>query len=531
MAVRPVLRTKQDLYEIKKHNYYMATLDWKSTIVDAWAKCIYLVLRSQTRQREPHALLKALRRVLSDVPGYLSEYWTEDLQGPDGGKPKPPLREKLIQEGKLLWELMKGPTYKQYDGDVDNEGTHIKDTLKGTVSGRVICDSSGFGEYCPDKKQDVQSVPQPLLPPGVSTDLNRLPQATARCGCRFCTSNRESHPEETIFHEFKTLVPATDKAPKGDLFYLVCIGLIPGFILGSRRWGVLQVSKLSDARPDREAFKYLVLDGKLKSTVKALISRFTASVHNELAPWGNDFVRHKGEGRIFLLHGQPGVGKTSTAEGIAELANRPLMALTSGDLLSSLPDVEKNLTYFLALGQRYGALVLLDEADKYLERRTVSNIARNGLVSIFLRALEYYRRVLFLTTNRAQSFDTAFLSRIHVALHYNNLSNENRERIWAHSFERLVRDSDGKIHVSAAARDYVFHHENVRLLKLNGREIRNAMQTALALAESEAEEEGDGEGVIAIRAAHLEAVMQMSSSFKGYIAGLKGLDGCEGEAD
>ncbi|TWU75272.1 hypothetical protein ED733_006114 [Metarhizium rileyi] len=214
------------------------------------------------------------------------------------------------------------------------------------------------------------------------------------------------------------------------------------------------------------------------------------------------------EGRIFLLHGQPGVGKTSTAECIAELANRPLMSLTSGDLLSSLPDVEKNLTYFLALGQRYGALVLLDEADKYLERRTASDIARNGL-----------------------SFDTAFLSRIHVALHYNNLSNENRQRIWAHSFERLVRDSDGKIHVSAAARDYVFHHEDVRLLKLNGREIRNAMQTALALAESEAEEEGDGEGVIAIRATHLEAVMQMSSSFKGYIAGLKGLDGCEGEAD
>ncbi|KAG8408887.1 hypothetical protein J3458_019898 [Metarhizium acridum] len=106
------------------------------------------------------------------------------------------------------------------------------------------------------------------------------------------------------------------------------------------------------------------------------------------------------------------------------------MALTSGDLLSSLDDVEGSLAYFLALGQRYGALVLLDEADVYLEHRTASDVARNGL-----------------------SFDAAFLSRIHVALHYKNLSNENRERIWAHSFERLARDSDGKIHVSAAARD------------------------------------------------------------------------------
>lgn len=205
------------------------------------------------------------------------------------------------------------------------------------------------------------------------------------------------------------------------------------------------------------------------------------------------------------------------------------MALTSGDLLSSLDDVEKNLAYFLALGQRYGALVLLDEADVYLGHRTASDVARNGLVSIFLRALEYYRGVLFLTTNRVQSFDAAFLSRIHVALHYKNLSNENRERIWAHSFERLVRDSDGKIHVSAAARDYVFHHAGVQLLRLNGREIRNAMQTALALAESEAEDEGDE--VVTIRASHLEAVVEMSSSFKGYIARLEGRDGCEGDAN
>ncbi|KAG8420677.1 hypothetical protein J3459_010835 [Metarhizium acridum] len=65
------------------------------------------------------------------------------------------------------------------------------------------------------------------------------------------------------------------------------------------------------------------------------------------------------------------------------------MALTSGDLLSSLDDVEGSLAYFLALGQRYGALVLLDEADVYLEHRTASDVARNGLVSVFLRALEY----------------------------------------------------------------------------------------------------------------------------------------------
>ncbi|KID89817.1 ATPase [Metarhizium guizhouense ARSEF 977] len=461
------------------------------------------------------------------------EYWMDDLQGQDGKKLRMPLRQKLIEEGKLLWELLKEPTSKQYNGELVDEGIHIKDTQKGFVSGRVVCDSPGFGEYCPDMKQQLQCQPRltrPRSPPPENQwDLNRLPQAPPRCACRHCMSDREHHPEEVMFHEFKPVIPAIDETPTTDLFYVVCSGLIPGFIMASRRWGIFQISNLSDIKQDKEAFKYLVLDDKIKRTVKALISRFAASVDKKLSPWGDDFIKNKGEGRIFLLHGQPGVGKTSTAECIAELANRPLMALTSGDLLSSLDDVEKNLAYFLALGQRYGALVLLDEADVYLEHRTASDVARNGLVSIFLRALEYYRGVLFLTTNRVQSFDAAFLSRIHVALHYKNLSNENRERIWAHSFERLVRDSDGKIHVSAAARDYVFHHASVQLLRLNGREIRNAMQTALALAESEAEDEGDE--VVTIRASHLEAVVEMSSSFKGYIARLEGRDGCEGDAN
>ncbi|KAH0597795.1 hypothetical protein MHUMG1_04167 [Metarhizium humberi] len=142
------------------------------------------------------------------------EYWMDDLQGQDGKKPRMPLRQKLIEEGKLLWELLKEPTSKQYNGELVDEGIHIKDTQKGFVSGRVIRDSPGFGEYCPD--------------------------------------------------------------------------------------------------------------------------------------------------------------------------------------------------------------------------------------IIFLRALEYHRGVLFLTTNRVQSFDAAFLSRIHVALHYKNLSNENRERIWAHSFENLCAIQTGR---------------------------------------------------------------------------------------
>ncbi len=35
-------------------------------------------------------------------------------------------------------------------------------------------------------------------------------------------------------------------------------------------------------------------------------------------------------------------------------------------------------------------VVLLDEADVFLEQRSLANLERNALVSVFLRVLEYY---------------------------------------------------------------------------------------------------------------------------------------------
>lgn len=54
-----------------------------------------------------------------------------------------------------------------------------------------------------------------------------------------------------------------------------------------------------------------------------------------------DLVRGKGKGVIILLHGVPGVGKTSTAECVAQYTGRPLYALTCGESLPSLYIDEK----------------------------------------------------------------------------------------------------------------------------------------------------------------------------------------------
>lgn len=452
------------------------------------------------------------------------------------------MAENQIRIGRLYWELVKGPAYKEYDGRlVDREGlrtgqvcTHSAlmsfDSHTSQVTGRVVVDAEGYDRFAfqapeatprgpprmpPPQLPNGRPMPRRMAPGMVPQIMRALPQFGPQCKCKACTAvHRDIHTLSPLAN-IEDLDPQVDEPPKNDLYFLVCTPKIPAFIVSSRRWGHVNLECLSDVKCDTEAFKYLVLDVGLKTTVKALTGKF-ASTEGQVSPWPLDFVRNKGEGRIFLLHGSPGVGKTCTAECVAELTRRPLLSITSGDLL---PDVERNLTYFMTLGERYGAVVLLDEADVYLEERRTRDLKRNALVSVFLRALEYYKGVLFLTTNRVESFDPAFTSRIHVALHYKRLSNEDRARIWATNFDRLERDSASQVFVSSSAREYVgMEHsadEEVGVLQWNGREIRNALQTAVALAETEAADEGLEKVGVAER--HLRQVVKLSTGFKEFM--------------
>ncbi|KAH8167698.1 hypothetical protein CIB48_g517 [Xylaria polymorpha] len=462
---------------------------------------------------------------INSLPVIPEAFWVED-EVAQGGKT---MKEKCIGEGRLYWELLKKPTYMGYDGQLVNptSGNGQCAGPTGKFSGHVICDPVGFDRFytqSPDlngsNRASLNSSRQgsPLPPP-----LDHLPRSLPRCGCDACDKSRApTQGDDGPYAGFRDLDATCDTPPESEVFYHVLSNIIPSFIPNSRRWACVNLSYLKPIKTNRDAFKDLVLDDEIKMTVKALIGKLATEAEGRLLPWNTGFVQNKGEGRIFLLHGTPGVGKTSTAECIAEATNRPLIAITSGDLGVDTYRVEESLKYFLELGQRYGALLLLDEADVYLERRRSKDITRNGLVSTFLRALEYYRGVLFLTTNRVQAFDSAFLSRIHVALHYKNLRDEDRERIWANTFERLDRESNGTVRISTAARNLLLSSTDgssassrIRSLKWNGREIRNAMQMMLAMAESEAREEGSK--VVTVSQKHVAAMVNLSGDFRDYL--------------
>jgi hypothetical protein len=68
----------------------------------------------------------------------------------------------------------------------------------------------------------------------------------------------------------------------------------------------------------------------------------------------------------------------------------PLYVMSAGDLGVDARGFETKLTDILQMIPRWGAILLLDEADVFMETRDSANLARNELVSIFLRIIEYY---------------------------------------------------------------------------------------------------------------------------------------------
>lgn len=143
----------------------------------------------------------------------------------------------------------------------------------------------------------------------------------------------------------------------------------------------------------------------------------------------NDIVAGKGGGSIICCAGLAGTGKTLTAEVYAEVMERPMYSVQCSQLGIEPPDLERKLLHVFARAQRWGAILLLDEADVYVAKRG-TDLTQNAIVGVFLRVLEYYAGALFLTTNRGDLIDDAIASRCLARIDYTAPTIPDQQRIW-----------------------------------------------------------------------------------------------------
>ena len=250
---------------------------------------------------------------------------------------------------------------------------------------------------------------------------------------------------------------------------LLANATVRGFSFTEKSFLDFFVEKLSPVEWNDECFEQLVLPESQKETVQALVAEHTSAAQKGAF---EDIVKGKGRGLILVLHGPPGVGKTLTAECVAEFSHRPLYTVSAGDLGTTSKELNRSLSRILDLASTWKAVLLIDEADVFMERRSLHNMERNALVSIFLRTLEYYSGILFMTTNRVRTFDDAFRSRINVPLKYEELPQSSRVKIWQNFLSKI----EGGVNIDAAG------YEKLSKGELNGRQIKNVVRTAKSLA-------------------------------------------------
>jgi hypothetical protein len=208
----------------------------------------------------------------------------------------------------------------------------------------------------------------------------------------------------------------------GDELHL-CPQTVLGYSFAANKWGRFLVGKFKSIQWKPGAFDDLVLPDEKKALIKSLVCTSRDGLISDIIPG-------KSGGSIIILHGPPGTGKTLTAEAAAELSRKPLVVTTAGELGDRAPELEDRLQKILKLCQLWKAILLIDEAEAYLENRVYGNTMRNAVVSVLLRLLEYHQEVIFLTTNYIGRIDVAFKSRISVAIKYPQLDVTSRETIW-----------------------------------------------------------------------------------------------------
>lgn len=226
------------------------------------------------------------------------------------------------------------------------------------------------------------------------------------------------------------------------------------FSLLYKRYVYVHLDDISEYIYDKQAFQKLFLPQDMKNVLEKV---FSYSVENLTT----DIINNKHGGLIIMAEGNSGTGKTSTAEVYSELNQKPLYIVQIYEIGISPGAIEDNLNKIFKRIEKWNAIILFDEVDVFLSKRG-DNIEKSAVVGIFLRLMDYFRGMMFFTTNRSEVIDDAVLSRITLNIKYPNLTDDVRKLIWKSKLE------SAGLHIKTM-------NELVKI-NLNGRQIRNMVR-------------------------------------------------------
>jgi SpoVK/Ycf46/Vps4 family AAA+-type ATPase len=170
-----------------------------------------------------------------------------------------------------------------------------------------------------------------------------------------------------------------------------CMALLTGrvfaFVFEERKFAQLSVAKLRQSPQTGLALDSLRIPESVKRQIQGSVKgHFLQKQAERLMDqhWLSlDLIEGKGTGLFILLHGVPGVGKTATAEAIAQANGKALLKITVGDLGLTPEKLETGLREIFRLAGIWDCILLLDEVDTFFSQRSRADSAanKNALVS------------------------------------------------------------------------------------------------------------------------------------------------------
>lgn len=296
-----------------------------------------------------------------------------------------------------------------------------------------ILATKGYMKETPELKQAYQQsldafidympqVNEQFIAQGTALEVNLDERYHTPVPVKIAATSKVINDEELVKRKFFTKADAPFWVHQGSAFSDIPIHpLILCFNLDTHSNMWIHVDNLTPYRYDPNLRDKLILPERHRDLIDILTQDMDVLME--------DIVAGKSGGTTILCKGAPGLGKTLTAEVYSEVIQRPLYRVHSGQLGVHSDEVEKKLEAILKRAQRWGAVMLLDEADVYIRQRG-NDIDHNAVVASFLRTLEYFHGLLFMTTNRMDDVDDAIASRCIATIQYEPPNAADSRRIW-----------------------------------------------------------------------------------------------------
>ncbi|EEA21348.1 hypothetical protein PMAA_051590 [Talaromyces marneffei ATCC 18224] len=237
-------------------------------------------------------------------------------------------------------------------------------------------------------------------------------------------------PEMRCTCDLQTKPSEIDSIFSSSRYSFLAPARLDAFDLSSKKWIKVATTSLQPIPDTESTLNDYEVNTVLKSSLDLEVKSY-ASQRQRYYQQLHDFVGvTMPPGLFYHFHGPRGVGKTLLAEILAESHRLPLMLLRLTDFGLDLSTFGENLKELMHLSSRWGAVLVITEADGLLQARSLyGSMTRDAMVAALIDSLASYNGIIIFFTSEIAQLDRSLKDKLRL-VSFSNLSAEQMMHIF-----------------------------------------------------------------------------------------------------